>query len=206
MSRLLLTLTVAFGVVFTVGLWIPLKAFMAQELLALAWAESQARQVTTKPWPWADTWPVARLELPDLPAPLIVLAGTHGESLAFGPGQVVGTATPGNSGPMVIAGHRDTHFKSLQAVKINSLIRIQTRQGEWTRYRVTRLRVVDSRRELMNLAALPDDSLLLVTCYPFNSLDGGGPMRYLVEAHKVPPEEVRPIRIETMAGLADAGI
>lgn len=63
MNRSLLTLTILAGVVFTLGTWIPLKAMMAQELLNLAWAESQARQTTAQPWPWADTWPDDRLVL-----------------------------------------------------------------------------------------------------------------------------------------------
>jgi len=30
---------------------------------------------------------------------------------------------------------------------------------------------------------LSADTLLLVTCYPFDSMDAGGPLRYVVEAH-----------------------
>ena len=65
MSRLILLLATTFATVLAVGLWIPFKALVAQELLELAWAESQARQQETRPWPWADTWPVARLMVPE---------------------------------------------------------------------------------------------------------------------------------------------
>ena len=97
MNRLILLLATTFATVLAVGLWIPFKALVAQELLELAWAESQARQQETRPWPWADTWPVARLMVPETGQSLIVLDGAHGESLAFGPGQVVGN--DGRAGP-----------------------------------------------------------------------------------------------------------
>lgn len=183
MNRSRWTLTLLAGVVFTLGVWIPLKAMVAQELLNLAWAESQARQTTTKPWPWADTWPVARLELVAAHKSLIVLDGAHGESLAFGPGRMIGT---GNRGPVVIAGHRDTHFRALKSLVAGNELRLQNRHGEWTRYRVITTRVVDSRDHLLDVTTLPDDRLLLVTCYPFDAVINHGPLRYVVEAKAIP--------------------
>ena len=76
MNRLILLLATTFATVLAVGLWIPFKALVAQELLELAWAESQARQQETRPWPWADTWPVARLMVPETGQSLICLLYT----------------------------------------------------------------------------------------------------------------------------------
>ncbi len=180
MNRLILLLATTFATVLAAGLWIPLKAIAAQELLELAWAESQARQQETRPWPWADTWPVARLTMPETGQSLIVLDGAHGESLAFGPGQVLGDDD--RAGPVVIAGHRDTHFRGLQHLETGSRVQLQSRNGDWRTFRVDRIRVVDSRHEQINTAQLPRDSLLLVTCYPFNGLQNNGPLRYVVEA------------------------
>ncbi|MDL0430928.1 class GN sortase [Marinobacter sp. TBZ242] len=180
MNRLILLLVTTFGTVLAVGLWIPLKAIAAQELLELAWAESQARQQQTRPWPWADTWPVARLTIPETGQSLIVLDGAHGESLAFGPGQVLGNDD--RAGPVVIAGHRDTHFRGLQHLKTGSRVRLQSRDGDWRIFQVDRIRIVDSRHERIDTAKLPQNSLLLVTCYPFNGLENNGPLRYVVEA------------------------
>lgn len=56
------------------GLYIPAKAWLAQQLLENAWANSHATQAV-KPWPWADTWPVARLGVPGLGISQIVLEG-----------------------------------------------------------------------------------------------------------------------------------
>ena len=39
-------------------------------------------------WPWADTWLIARLVVPSLAIDQIVLEGTYGRTLDFGPGHV----------------------------------------------------------------------------------------------------------------------
>ncbi len=186
MNRILCMVFAASLGALAVGIWIPFKALVAQEMLELAWAESQARQKPVKPWPWADTWPVARLTLDDARQSLIVLQGGHGESLAFGPGQVFGDMN--GKGPMVIAGHRDTHFQNLRNLAPGSQLRLQDRQGQWRVYRVNQTRVVDSRHQQINTATLSNDSLLLVTCYPFNGYDSRGPLRFVVEAQVMPPD------------------
>ncbi|MEO9523257.1 class GN sortase [Marinobacter alexandrii] len=200
MSRLLLLLLTCSATLLVFGLWIPLKAVVAQELLELAWAESQARQAETRPWPWADTWPVARLTVPELGDSMIVLAGGHGESLAFGPGQVLGA--DGSQGPVIIAGHRDTHFDQLQYLKTGSELRLQDRAGGWRHYRVQATRIVDSRSERIDTRALADDALILVTCYPFDGMDTRGPLRYVVEARAEMPlnrNQLEPM--DTVAGI-----
>ena len=100
------------------GAYIPAKAWLAQELMQRAWtraAEHDERQV---PWPWADTWPVARLSAKSGEVDLIILAGGSGRTLAFGPGHLSASSLPGEKGNSVIAGHRDTHFHFLRDVEI----------------------------------------------------------------------------------------
>ena len=46
------------------GLWIQAKAELAQVLLERAWEKTLAGEARARPWPWADTWPVARLRIP----------------------------------------------------------------------------------------------------------------------------------------------
>jgi sortase A len=188
MKYLCRLVTVSSFVILALGLWIPFKALVAQELLELAWAESQARQKQVRPWPWADTWPVARLDFQydHTRQSLIVLDGAHGESLAFGPGQVFGNDR--NTGPRVIAGHRDTHFSRLKHLKAGSELKLQSRDGHWQTYQVTDTRVVDSRHQQINTDTLAPDSLILVTCYPFNGLQANGPLRYVVEAKATPSD------------------
>lgn len=197
MSRLLLMLLTSSATLLVFGLWIPLKAVIAQELLEMAWSESQARQSETRPWPWADTWPVAKLTVPTLGSSMIVLSGGHGESLAFGPGQLMGSEN--GAGPIVIAGHRDTHFQQLKYLETGSEVRLQGRDGDWQGYRVLNARIVDSRSEQIDTGQFTDDTLLLVTCYPFDSMDAGGPLRYVVEARAEVHDDLD--QIDTVAGI-----
>ena len=106
------------------GLWfmgqasyIHAKAVFAQLLLETAWTETLNGQKEVKPWPWADTWPIARLSAPALGISRIVLAGASGSSLAFGPGHLFGSSSPGEKGNVIISGHRDTHFSFLEKIK-----------------------------------------------------------------------------------------
>ena len=175
-------LLLAAGGVWQVGsaLFIPAKAAVAQILLHRAWDRTLAGEDRVKPWPWADTWSVARLKLPDTGTDLIVLAGASGQALAFGPGHVGGTAAPGRPGLSMIGGHRDTHLKALARLKPGSRIEIQRPDGATRVYRMESATIADSR---WPWAAPEDrDQLVLVTCYPFEALIPGGPLRYLVHA------------------------
>ena len=169
------------------SLWLLAKAELAQYLIDDAWQ----RQLTTgeihKPWPWADTWPVARLQLGS-DKPLLVLRGTSGEALAFGPGLYETSALPGTGDPAeiqatVIAAHRDTHFRGLQSLQPGMQAQLQGGDGRWHRFRITRTGVVDSRSGVLpEFDTEGGRGLLLVTCYPFDRLTAGGPLRYLVYA------------------------
>src|SRR5688572_1545522 len=57
---------------FGQGIYIHLKARLAQYLIADAWRKTLTGARAVKPWPWADTWPVARLEAPVAGTPLYV--------------------------------------------------------------------------------------------------------------------------------------
>jgi sortase A len=166
--------------------WILAKAQLAQWLIASAWAETLVQpQAHIKPWPWADTWPVARLQFPEHKVDLYVLAGAQGNSLAFGPGQHLDAALPG-AGMSVIGGHRDTHFRFLKHVAPGDHLLAQTTKGQWLDYRVVRIEVVNIEHQ--RLLIEPDaDVLLLVTCYPFDAINPNGPERLLVWTERVNP-------------------
>ena len=165
--------------------WIHAKAVLAQILIKQAWFETQTGARTVRPWSWADTWPVARLSVPGLGIDQIVLAGATGRTLAFGPAHMDGTAAPGDDGLSVISGHRDTHFRFLQRMKMNDVLILTDDSGQSRRFRVTDTAVVNA--EESGLERLPGaPSLALVTCYPFDAVDPGGPLRYLVFAEAVP--------------------
>jgi sortase A len=165
------------------GAYIPAKAWFAQELMQRAWLRASAGEDRAAPWPWADTWPVARLTATSHDVDLIVLAGGSGRTLAFGPGHLGASALPGEIGNMVIAGHRDTHFAFLQEVRRGDRLGIESFGGATYVYEVTGLDVVDARRGSLVLDT-DVSALTLVTCYPFDALEPGGPLRYVVTARR----------------------
>ena len=180
---------------FGQGAYIPAKAWVAQELMHSAWRRAEGGTAIgdtepddteggsrkPAPWPWADTWPVARLSAKGGDIELIVLEGGSGRTLAFGPGHLSISARPGEAGNSIIAGHRDTHFQFLQYLDVGELIHVELPNGRKHIYEVTAIDVVDSRRGSLVLDT--DEAMMsLVTCYPFDALQAGGPMRYVVSA------------------------
>jgi len=158
------------------------KAWLAPVLIESAWRETLARSGTAvKPWPWADTWPVARLRAPAQDVDLMVLAGDSGNALAFGPGHARSSARLGAQGLAVIGGHRDTHFSFLQHLQVGDVLQLQLSAGELRDYRVQSVRVVDANHESLPVT-VEQETLLLVTCYPFDALRAGGSLRYAVTA------------------------
>jgi sortase A len=159
------------------------KAALAPVLISRAWAASLERGgLPHKPWPWADTWPVARLQVPQLGVDQYVLAGASGHALAFGPGLDSAGALPGENGTAVIAGHRDTHFRFLARLAPAMRLDIQLASGRRLGYRVLDARIVDTRLPTVMPEIPGSAGLALVTCYPFDALRPGGPLRYVVRA------------------------
>ena len=161
--------------------YIHAKAWLAQKLIANAWDKSRAQGAAMRPWPWADTYPVARIEAPGQGESLVVLSGASGRTLAFGPGHVEGTPLPGAPGNAVVSGHRDTHFAFLRRLRRGDALLVQSPDGVTVRYRVAATEVVH-RKDVRVMMDAGDDRLTLVTCYPFDSAVPGGPLRYVVVA------------------------
>ena len=182
MHRFILPLLLAvIGLIlFGQGAYIHAKALLAQVLLERAFEKTVATGRETKPWSWADTWPVARIEVKRLHASTIVLAGSSGQALAFGPGHVERTANAGERGVAVYSAHRDTHFRFLKDLAIGDEIDVKRQDGQTFHYRVDRTSVV--RFDASGIDPLAGGhELVLSTCWPFDALTQG-PERYLVHA------------------------
>lgn len=166
------------------GGWIYAKAFFAQELIGAAWNRVQAGYLDAKPWWWADTRPVAKLVIGRKGRELLVLEGSSGRNLAFGPVHDPASVLPGQPGNSVIEGHRDTHFSVLGKLGLGDMVRIELPDGGHVSFTVASVRVVDSRRSRIVLDS-DEPRLTLVTCYPFDAVKPGGPLRYVVTAERV---------------------
>lgn len=160
----------------------PAKAVLAQVLIEQAWQQSLSERQVVKPWPWIDTWPVARLLVPEHDVSLLAMHGLSGQALAFGPGLKTSVVSSHHSQTHLLAGHNDTHFRFLQNLQPGDTIRLQL-QNQIITYEVRAATVLDVRDGAPLFAE--QDQLLLLTCYPFNVTSTNGPLRYVVTAVQV---------------------
>ncbi|MDN5003037.1 class GN sortase [Bradyrhizobium sp. GCM10027634] len=166
------------AILFGDGAYVHAKAWLAQVLLQRAFEQSVATGQIVKPWSWADTWPVARIEVKRIGASAIVLEGTSGQALAFGPGHLDQSVEAGERGVVVYAAHRDTHFRFLRNVSVGDAIEITRRDGKHFRYRVDSSAVVRFDESGID-PATRDYELVLSTCWPFDAVTSG-PERYIL--------------------------
>lgn len=182
------------------GLYMQAKAHFAQYLIEQAWTKTLADGQSHKPWSWADTYPVAKLSIyreqaanndieAELNDSLYVLAGASGRNLAFGPSLVLSSAPAGQKGNTVIAGHRDTHFAILDGMTVGRRLSLQTLKGNHIIYEVVATQVVHET-ETQFMAPSDDNRLTLITCYPFDALQGGAELRFVVQAIPVEDESM----------------
>jgi sortase A len=125
---------------------------------------------------------MAALSIPRVELSAMVLHGSDARTLQRGPGHLEHTAVPGDTGNIVIAGHRDSFFRPLRHIRLADDIFLETRDGLF-HYRVTSLRVVGPR-EVSVIAPTSEETLTLITCYPFWVL-GHAPDRFIVRAIRV---------------------
>jgi sortase A len=120
-----------------------------------------------------------------LHARAIVLSGSSGQALAFGPGHVELTPNAGERGVAVYSAHRDTHFAFLKNVVLGDEIDIVRNDGRTFRYRADATSV--ARFDASGIDPLAGGhQLVLSTCWPFDALTPG-PDRYLLHATMIEP-------------------
>ncbi|MDR3702442.1 MAG: class D sortase [Candidatus Sulfopaludibacter sp.] len=125
---------------------------------------------------------IGRIEIPRLLLSVAVIEGIDSRTLRRAAGHIPGTALPGQTGNVGLAGHRDTFFRPLKDLKIKDEVQILTPNGNF-KYQVESLRVV-MPENVGVLASSGENVLTLVTCYPFNYV-GPAPRRFIVRARQV---------------------
>jgi sortase A len=122
---------------------------------------------------------VGRLEIPRLSLSTVVFEGADADVLERGAGHLPGSALPGDRGNSVLAGHRDTFFRSLRGIRVGDIVRIHRPQKD-SAYVVKSARIVEPD-EVDVLKPTPEPALTLITCYPFRFI-GPAPERFVVRA------------------------
>jgi len=174
--------------------WLPAKAWLSQQLIQHSWQQSLAAQPrqnsqgylrnSIKPWPWADTFPIAQLSFQRLRETIVVLNGGDPTTLAFSAGAIAPFNQPSSSNPFVVAGHRDSHFAFLEDILMKDVISMTDQDGKSQLYQVEAIEIVDASSGKLPLLG-DDSSLVLITCYPFNGIGDDANERYVITAKKL---------------------
>jgi sortase A len=117
--------------------------------------------------------------IPRLGLKAIIVQGESPAVLQRAVGHLADTALPGESGNVVLAGHRDTFFRPLKQVHAGDAITLRTHDGEFE-YVVESTTVV-TPSDVWVLEPSDGRTLTLITCFPFSYL-GSAPDRFIVRA------------------------
>lgn len=115
-----------------------------------------------------------------------VFDSTSKTALNRGAGHITGTALPGTTGNIAIAGHRDGFFRRLKDIQIGAQIELTTLQGQQS-FRVAELMIVDPL-DVSVLDPTEETVITLITCYPFYVV-GAAPERFIVRATLLDPSD-----------------
>jgi len=173
--------------------WVGAKRYQSREARRFT---KQATVTTAAPPPhWKPVTPpeggvVGKLDISRIGVSVVVVQGVGGPELSHAVGHIPGTALPGESGNIGLAGHRDTFFRPLRGIRPGDVITLRALHGTY-RYRVVSTKVV-SPDDVQVLDPSGGDTLTLVTCFPFYYI-GSAPKRFIVRADRLPA-------VEEMAG------
>ena len=117
----------------------------------------------------------------------MIAEGTSTRVLEMAAGHLSGTALPGQTGNVVLAGHRDTFFGQLGQLQVGDVIELTTPRGQY--FYSVRFTDVVGPGETWVLQPSSGQTLTLVTCCPF-CIVGAAPKRFVVRARRLatPPQ------------------
>ena len=163
------------------------RGAIARDAARTRWAEIEAQRAALGGraflrdevgWTTTPGSPVARLFIPKLGLDEVVVEGVSEESLRAGPGHMIGSALPGDSGNSVLSAHRDRHFRTLGALGVGDTLVTESDRGRVV-WEVARVWVVTADAPVLRDSSTP--VLTLTTCWPIRYF-GPAPDRLIVEA------------------------
>jgi sortase A len=126
---------------------------------------------------------VGKISIPRLGISAIVKEGIDDDTLGIAVGHFPSTPLPDQPGNVAVSAHRDTFFRNLKDVRRNDDITLTTGRGSYL-YRVISYKVVHPTDVSVLASSLGENTLTLVTCYPFYFV-GPAPKRFIVRARLV---------------------
>jgi sortase A len=127
---------------------------------------------------------LGEMEVPRLGLKVAFVQGDSPGILRHAVGHMPETALPGESGNVVLTGHRDTFFRPLRNIDMGDAITLKTFDGDF-RYQVESTAVVPAN-DIQVLQPSSAQMLTLITCFPFYYV-GPAPKRFVVRARRIDP-------------------
>ena len=162
----------------------PIKAIIGQHYLEVAWKDSLKSNKLSKPWKSADFYMIGELTVPKLKISRVILNSVSGEALAWSIGRVNNVGFSLSRGPIILAGHRDSHMQFMSKLNIGDKIELMMTDGVLKTYEISQLEVTDKPELKILSNSIKSDSLILTTCWPFISSKSGS-QRYVIVAESV---------------------
>ncbi|MDM8569032.1 class D sortase [Thiotrichales bacterium HSG1] len=158
------------------------RAWIAYHLLHIAWVRTQSSGHQVEPWPWANTWPLARVFVPRLDLERVILSNINNGISVFALGHSKNSVLPGEFGNSVLSiVHRNTLVNFLQVLKLGDMLVLESlNSGRW-HYQVAAIYIVGKMETNLVEPSL-NRRLTLVSCYP---CDGTNVQRYVVIAEEI---------------------
>jgi sortase A len=166
-KRILLILTIIILLIFSSYLYIhnkeeeiPIETPVTEPIPVVytneqAWNEAKGKQIGTV---YTDDKAI------DIPLIQGSSSGTDEASMDIGMAHDPTTSLPGETGPIVMSGHRETYAKGLYDLSIDDIINIKINDT------IYKYKIIDSyvitENEASKIFGQTDDKLIMYTCYP----------------------------------------
>jgi sortase A len=161
---------------------ISLHNVFTQGLLHTAWVRTQSSGHQVKPWPWAETVPIARLSIPSLDTKHVVLEYTDEALPAVAITHANSSVPPGELGNSILNVSHDGYTHFLRRLKPGDVLLLESVHSGLWRYRVSTIYIVDKSNTVLIEPSL-SRRLTLVSCYRCDQQQNK--FRYVVVAEEM---------------------
>jgi len=176
------------GIILGVSVWhfsenetMTIHTWIIHSLLNNAWVRTQASGHEVKPWPWANTWPLARLSIPHLRVQRIILAHANDSMPLFVLGHLDSSVLPGELGNSIVSIYHENDSQFLRKLREGDVMVLESsRNGHW-QYRVTAIYIADKTDTALLEPSL-NRRLTLISYYQATPKDN---RRYVVVADEL---------------------
>lgn len=130
----------------------------------------------------------ANISIPAISVEAPLYYGDSSAALSSGIGQYNGSFMPGFGRPILVSGHNNSYFNSLQYIENGDEVIITTNYGVY-KYKVFETRIAYYNDKSAYDLSAQEETLIMYTCYPFDTL-GLTPQRFFVYAEKISGPEI----------------